>query len=402
MNVRTQSLVARTFACEPRPDLLDTLAPGGFAWIREGVGFVAGGVTVRVAAGDVDRVLCDIHVEDHVRRPGSGAIAVGSLPFLDAAAGTMTIPAWVEGQAADGSAWRTEIGPPETVGVDRDGRAGLPTAPGGAGEPGRTRSECLTARDQWDAAVRSVLADIEAGSVTKVVLARTVRVDTEHPVDPIWLLRRLAAREPDRYLFASDGIVGASPELLVRRAGTEVISRPLAGTAPWPHGAAALDALNRSPKDRHEHAVVVDAIARCLGAQCATVDIGPTAAVGLADLAHLSTTVRAAAHAETPSALGLALALHPTPAVGGLPVAAALEHIHRWEPRGRGRYAGPVGWVDGRGDGAFAVALRSAELDGRRVFVRAGAGVVVGSEPAAEWREIDAKLAPVLRALTVR
>lgn len=374
--------------------------PEGFVWLRDGVGFVTGGVAARVPAHAVDEYLCAIEVRDDVELPGTGALAVGSLPFLDAGRATMTIPAWIEGRAADGSSWRTDIRPDDHA--DQDVRE--PTvSPTVRPAPGRTHSECLTTRDEWRTAVRAVLDAIDSGELAKAVLARTVRVHAEQPIDPIWLLRRLAAREPGRFLFATDRIVGASPELLIRRAGTEITSRPLAGSVPHPQSTHALDDLTRSAKDRHEHRLVVDAISSQLISSCAHVDVGATTAVPLADVAHLATTIHAVAGPATPSALALALALHPTPAVGGAPVAAALEHIERWEPSGRGHYAGPVGWVDARGDGEIAVALRSAELvgnDGRTVLVRAGAGIVAGSEPDAEWTEIDAKLTPVLRALT--
>ncbi len=402
LDVETRALVARTVRGDPageRIDPIDRFGPDGFVWQREGVGFVTGGVAARVPARRVDDALAGIEVRDDVGQPGTGAIAVGSLPFLGAAEHVMTIPAWVEGRATDGSAWRTEIGPGDRT------RVGTPdpaTAVDRSG-PGATRAECLTTSDAWRRAVDAALAEIRAGRVEKVVLARAVRIEAERRIDPVWLLRRLAAREPGRFLFATDRVVGASPELLVRRAGSTVTARPLAGSIPDPHDADDLDRLARSAKDQHEHRLVVDAIARELARSCTTVAVGATTPVPLADVAHLSTTIRAVAGPDTPSALSLALALHPTPAVGGTPTDAALALIERWEPHGRGHYAGPVGWVDARGDGELAVALRSAEIvaaDGRRALVRAGAGIVAGSKPELEWAEVDAKLTPVLRALT--
>lgn len=408
VEIATQSLIARTVRRDPPRreghEVLDAFAPGGFAWMRDGVGFVTGGVAARVPASAVDECLRTIEVRDDVELPGTGAIAVGSLPFLQARNAEMTIPAWIEGRAPDGSEWRTDI----RTDIRTDGRTDHdvpePTVRSSDDSgPGQTHSECLTTRDQWHAAVTAVLAAIDAGDLEKAVLARTVRIHTEQRVDPIWLLRRLAAREPGRFLFATDQMIGASPELLIRRTGTAIISRPLAGSVPDPQDMHALEELAGSAKDRHEHQLVVDAIANKLTASCTQIEVGATTAVPLADVAHLATTIRAVAGSGTPSALALALALHPTPAVGGAPVTAALEHIARWEPHGRGHYAGPVGWVDARGDGEIAVALRSAELvgnDGRTALVRAGAGIVAGSEPDAEWTEIDAKLTPVLRALT--
>ena len=145
----------------------------------------------------------------------------------------------------------------------------------------------------------------------------------------------------------------------------------------------------------------MEAVRATLAAHCTDLEVGPTATLGLADLAHLATPIRATAGPTTPSALDLALALHPTPAVAGTPTGAALDFIASHEPD-RGRYAGPVGWVGATGDGQFAVALRCAQLlgpDRRRALLHAGAGIVAGSTPDAEWDEIEAKLTPMIRAL---
>jgi isochorismate synthase EntC len=193
--------------------------------------------------------------------------------------------------------------------------------------------------------------------------------------------------------------VGASPELLVRRHGSTVESRPVAGTT-VADGAEALDALAHSAKDNREHRFVVDAIADALGDVCGALDIAPVPEVMVfGPVAHLATPVRGRLHDPRPSALDLARLLSPTPAVGGTPRAAALSTIAALEDFDRGRYAGPVGWVDARGDGEWAIALRGAELDGTRARLVAGAGIVEGSEPDAEWAETQAKLEPMLRAL---
>ena len=392
---RRPTLVARTVLASFEGELLDRAVPDGFTWLRDGSGFVAGGVATEVPARDATAYLQDIEVHDEVHRPGTGAIAVGSLPFLDTASATVTIPAWVEGRAPDGTSWRTEIGRRDAPAAP-PARAIVPPVT----SPGTTRTRCLTSPDHWERAVESVLAAIGAGEVTKVVLARTVHVEAAQAIDPRWLLGRLQAREPGRYLFAHAGSVGASPELLVSRTGRDVLARPLAGTVPWPAEEHAIEALLQSGKQQREHAIVVNAMAATLSALCSDLDVGAPVALRLADVAHIATTVRAHAGPDTPSALGLALALHPTPAVGGTPTDRALEYIARAEPHGRGRFAGPVGWVDAQGDGEIAVALRSAEIDGPTARVRAGAGIVAGSDQQAEWDEIDAKLTPMLRALT--
>ena len=391
-------LVARTVHSACDGALLERADPDGFIWLRDGAGFVTGGVAAKIPAQDAEARLRDIEVHDGVHRPGTGAIAVGSLPFLETDIAMVTVPAWVEGRAADGTGWRTEIEPSDGLATQHQRRASaLPFA-----GPGVTRARCLTTPEHWDRAVETVLCAIDADEITKVVLARTVQVEATDLIDPRWLLARLQAREPGRYLFSHAGSVGASPELLVSRVGTDVLARPLAGTVPWPAEEYAIDALVHSGKQQREHAIVVAAMVSTLGALCSDLDVGRPEALRLADVAHLATTVRAQARPETPGALGLALALHPTPAVGGTPTRRALEYIARVEPHGRGRFAGPVGWVDANGDGEIAIALRSAELSGTTATVRAGAGIVAGSDARTEWTEIDAKLTPVLRALTNR
>jgi menaquinone-specific isochorismate synthase len=165
-------------------------------------------------------------------------------------------------------------------------------------------------------------------------------------------------------------------------------------------GDAALRALAHSAKDNREHRFVVEAIADGLGGACRELDVGmvPDVAV-FGPVAHLATTIRGTLAAPEPSALELARRLHPTPAVGGTPRAAAVAAIPNLEGFDRGRYAGPVGWVDSRGNGEWAIALRCAELDGPRARLVAGAGIVEGSDPGAEWAETQVKLEPMLRAL---
>jgi menaquinone-specific isochorismate synthase len=259
-------------------------------------------------------------------------------------------------------------------------------------------------RAQGDAAVDRVLAEIAHGSVQKVVLARDVRITADEPFDVARIAGRLRADQPGCFVFSFDGLVGASPELLLARNGLDVWSRPLAGTTPRVDH-AALGLLAASAKDAHEHRFVVDALVEEFRRRCgASVRVAGPEIVPFATLAHLATTisgrlpsVQAADAAD--SALEFARAMHPTPAVGGTPVARAISLIDELEPGGRGRYAGPVGWVDADGNGEFALALRSAEIDGAEAVLRAGAGIVAGSDPDAEWAETEAKLTPMLSAL---
>jgi isochorismate synthase EntC len=207
------------------------------------------------------------------------------------------------------------------------------------------------------------------------------------------VLAHLRGSQPGCIVYADGGFVGASPELLVRRRGDSFVSRPLAGT-----GATAAQ-VAASGKDAREHRFVVDAVLDALAPLARDLRADAPATMELADLAHLATTVTGRVREDDCSALDLALALHPTPAVAGTPTPAALRAIEALEPLPRGRYAGPCGWVDANGDGEFVVALRCADLDGHRARLYAGAGIVTGSQPDAEWSETQAKLEPMLRAL---
>jgi menaquinone-specific isochorismate synthase len=388
-------------------DLLGRLAPDGFAWLRDGCGFVTAGVAGRIpvgpgpgrfeqAAADLARFFGAIQIDDTVDVPGTGPLAVGALPFSDSAPGELIIPAVVVGRDAAGAAWITEIDP-----------ARVP-APAGAAAPG-TNGVSFSAKEhpdrgEWTANVRRVLGAIGAGHVRKVVLAREVVLEGDKPFDRRALLERLGRSHPTCFTYAAGGFVGASPELLVRRRGDEVESCPMAGTVA--RGAtpgeddALVDALSHSAKDAEEHSLLVTAVVDALAPLCTD---GPEAAhaevVRLPTVSHLATRVRGRLTLPAPSALSLAGTLHPTPAVGGLPRPAALAAIATLEGFERGLYAGPVGWVDARGDGEWAVALRGAELDGSRARLVAGAGIVAGSDPDAEWAETEAKLQAMLSAV---
>ena len=370
-------------------DLLDALiescTPHGFAWLHHDIRLVATGVAATVAPDDAAAALAAIEAEDPLGLPGTGAIAVGALPFDPSVDGELVIPARVLGQA-HGRAWVTEIGP-------ADAEAST-THPG----PARFTVGATRTRAEWEAIVARAIDAIRRGELEKVVLAREVIVEGDQPFDVRDVIARLVHQQPGCFVYASDGLVGASPELLVRRTGAVVESRPVAGTA-VAEGEESLRALAESVKDTREHRFVVDAILEVLAPASTTLDAGAPEVAVFGPIAHLATPVRGTLAGDAPDALALARMLSPTPAVGGTPRAAALTAIRELEGFDRGRYAGPVGWVDARGDGEWAIALRGAELDGTRARLVAGAGIVAGSDPAAEWAETQAKLEPMLRAL---
>ncbi|MFN2606775.1 MAG: isochorismate synthase MenF, partial [Acidimicrobiales bacterium] len=346
--------------------------------------------------------------DDPLRLPGTGPLALGAIPFHDSVAGELVVPALVVGRTPGGRAWVTRTGPA----LDGDGahrtfgdRGPVGRAVAGA-DVGPTRLAVGTeeGRDEWTAAVRSALARIAAGPLAKVVLAREVVAQGDRPFRRRAVLCRLRAADPSAFTYAVGGFVGASPELLVRRRDSRVVSRPMAGTAPRGTSRVQDDRLvsdlMASAKEAEEHALVVGAVRAALAPVCRELvaDARPDA-VRLPTVTHLATTVAGHLAAPPPSALALAGLLHPTPAVAGLPRAEALAAIAELESFDRDRYAGPVGWVDARGDGDWAVALRCARLEGARARLAAGAGIVADSDPDAEWAETEAKLAPMLAAL---
>ncbi len=367
-------------------DRLAAIEPSDFAWLHHETRLVATGVAARVAPDDVDAALAAVDTDDPLALPGTGALAVGALSFDPAVPGDLVIPARVFGWV-DGRAWVTEIG---ATAVD----ARPAVAP-----PSRFSVVASRSRAEWDTAVETALAAIARGDFAKVVLAREVLIEADAPFDLVDVLRRLRAQQLGCFVYASEGLVGASPELLVRRTGLTVESRPVAGTT-VADNEEALRALAHSAKDNREHNFVVEAIADSLGRVCRDLAVGMVPDVAtFGPVAHLATPIRGELTEPAPSALELARLLHPTPAVGGTPRAAALAAIPALEGFDRGRYAGPVGWVDARGNGEWAIALRCAELDGTRARLVAGAGIVEGSDPAAEWAETQVKLEPMLRAL---
>lgn len=377
---------ARTRALGTVPSLIELLEEAGstgFVWHRDGLTLVTSDLRI---AGDAD-ALAGIPHEDHVGRPGSGPIAVGALPFGgDSPDAQLSIPIRVVGIDADG-AWCTELEGDDRVEPMPD-RSSRETNP--------THHEPAADRAHWDAMLDVATREIETGRIDKVVLARAVDLHTS--ATRARVLRRLIDHQPGCFVFADGGFVGATPELLVRRHGAAVTSCPMAGTT-------TLDAasrLCRSDKDAREHRFVIDAVTEVLRARCASVTVpeGPEVR-RFANYAHLVTPIEAElAPGSATSALALALALHPTPAVAGTPTATARALIAELEGFDRGSYAGPVGWLDARGDGEFAVALRCAELTDGAARAFAGAGIVAGSDPDAEWAETEAKLAVMVDALT--
>jgi menaquinone-specific isochorismate synthase len=256
---------------------------------------------------------------------------------------------------------------------------------------------------QWAAAVEDAVRRIGEGQLEKVVLARDLLAQADSTIDARWPLRRLADAYPGCWTYCVDGLVGATPELLVRRERGLVTSRVLAGTirrtGDDQHDLALAGALARSSKDLEEHEYAVRSVAEALAPHCSSMFVPEAPFVlHLPNVMHLATDVTGVL-ADRSGALDLAAALHPSAAVGGTPTALALEAITDLEQMPRGRYAGPVGWIDAAGEGEWGLALRCGQLDGSRVRLFAGCGIVAGSQADAELAEAQAKLVPMRDAL---
>ncbi|MDH3682035.1 MAG: isochorismate synthase [Acidimicrobiia bacterium] len=346
--------------------------------------------------------------------PGTGPVAFGALPFDRSSPGELLVPEIVIGRGVDGRRWLTIVGD-GSVGVDDalersratlDGgtaggaQAGLPTP-----QPTSYDLRSQVGPEVWrDGIVATARDRIRAGGLQKVVLARELVLRTDAPIDRTAVLDRLQATFPSAILFAVDGFLGASPELLVGRHGDVVRAHPLAGTAPRSSDPAADQVLAAgllsSTKDRWEHQITIDWLLDGLLPFCSYVDAEPEPSlVSLANVHHLGTLVEGRLSSPSASVLELVAALHPTPAVGGDPQVEALGLIAEIERTDRGRYAGPVGWVDAEGNGSFAVGIRSAEIDGLEARLFAGVGVVADSEPEAELAETRAKFRAMLGAM---
>jgi isochorismate synthase len=397
----------------------------GVLFERERRGFGGRGLALRVAvprtspaaaAGAVADALGAIVTEDSVGRPGTGPVALGALPFAAGTPGSLIVPEVLVGRDEDGTRWVTTVlaadHPPsahdELVGQVVETatlRSRSATWAGvGADVPTRFDVRASRAPAEWQAALVAARDELRAGAGRKVVLAREVVVAADRPLSPLAIVDRLRAAYPACTLFAVDGFVGATPELLVARRDDRVRAQPMAGTAPRsadPTTDARLAAaLLSSAKDQAEHRITIDMVHDTLLPYCSYLDeeAQPTV-VAMANVQHLATLVEGRLSGPPASVVELMVALHPTPAVGGSPRPAALDLIARYEQLDRARYAGPVGWVDAAGNGEWAVGIRSAEIDGGTARLFAGVGVVADSDPDDELAETQAKLQALLSAV---
>jgi len=405
-----QSVCVRLGAGDADIDPLELGARTGLLWSRNGLILAGINEAARIpvsrpgGAARAQAELADLAGPSDLALPATGPLAFGAFPFDREAPGELIVPQVVVGLDPAGNRWMTTVG----IGHD-DGLSlarSLLTTPADTA-PQATSYELRSAitPEQWRDDVVAVVRDrIRQGEFNKVVLARELLLDTNEPIDVAAVLRRLHQSFGTAIIFAVDGFVGASPELLVSRDVEMVRAHPLAGTAPRSsdpvRDGELAAALNVSTKDQTEHRITIDWLLDNLLPYCSYVDAEPEPAIiTLPNVHHLGTKVEGRLSTPAASVLELVAALHPTPAVGGDPQAAALQAIDQVEPGDRGLYAGPVGWVDGAGNGEFAVGLRSGHIRGKTASVWAGVGVVNESDPEAELAETRAKFQAMLGAL---
>jgi menaquinone-specific isochorismate synthase len=405
---RTAEVAASTGL--PR-QLLDLLpADHSAAWLRRGEGMVAWGEAARYETEGPDRFTDAVDwwrsvsdsavVRDEVTVPGTGLICVGSFGFADDPGDSVLIvPRVVVGTRGDRS-WVTVIGNDELAPFPDLVAQAEVAAPRNV-----TFADGAMSGAAWETVVDQAVTRIGAGELEKVVLARDLVATADSDIDVRWPLRRLADQYEMCWTFHVDGIFGATPEMLVRRERGLVTSRVLAGTirrtGDDEHDLALAGQLARSSKDLEEHEYAVRSVAESLAPHCSSMNVPEVPFVlHLPNVMHLATDVAGVVHdSDGATVLELAAALHPSAAVGGTPTKVAVEMIAEIEGMERGRYAGPVGWMDSDGDGEFGIALRSAEINGNQVRLFAGCGIVADSDPEAELAEAQAKFLPVRDAL---
>ncbi|MHA3023129.1 isochorismate synthase [Mycobacterium sp. BMJ-28] len=347
--------------------------------------FVLSGPSGTVLADGVTRRYPQISGAQRALRAGEASIVLGALPFDLSAPAALFTPQRVEFAS------------------------GLPDWPVAAAPAVRSR-ETLPTGAVHRARITEAVRRLRESALDKVVLARALKLTADGSWDPRSVLRRLAAADPAATVYLAElgsagTLVGASPELLVARVGESVICQPFAGSAPR-SADPAVDAANAaglaaSEKNRREHAFVVDAMRTALDPLCVDLQIAAEPELHSTDaLWHLSTPIRGRLRERGTTALDLALALHPTPAVGGVPTDAAAALIAELEGD-RGFYAGAIGWCDARGDGRWVVSIRCAVLspDGRTALAHAGGGIVAESDPDDEVDETTTKFRTILTGL---
>lgn len=378
-------------------------------WIRGGEGLVGFGVYKKFEVSGEDRfkeahkwwqqILAEFTIQNNVHGIGTGPILFTSFAFDPKDTSELIIPKIIIGQR-NGKSWITWIGDqkqPEIKKIEISSQSGEITWANGTIE-----------EEKWRNQVSKAIDAIKSGRLEKVVLARDLKANSTTKIDLNNLLQKLEIEYPSTWVFLVDGLVGATPELLVRLNKSLITSRVLAGTIQKTgnedRDLALAASLAKSSKDLEEHEYAVKSVADSLAPFCSSTNVPESPFVlHLSNVMHLATDVTGVLNdsAKQADIFTLIENLHPTAAVCGTPTNVAKKLISELETMNRSRYAGPVGWIDAQGDGEIAIALRCGELsDGNKsIRIFAGCGIVAGSDPITEYAESQAKLMPMRTAL---
>ena len=378
-------------------------------WIRGGEGLVGFGVYKKYEVSGEDRfkeahkwwqqILSEFTIQNNVHGIGTGPILFTSFAFDPKDTSELIIPKIIIGQR-NGKSWITWIGDqkqPDIRKIEISSQSGEITWANGTVE-----------EEKWRNQVSKAIDAIKSGRLEKVVLARDLKANSTTKIDLNNLLQKLEIEYPSTWVFLVDGLVGATPELLVRLNKSLITSRVLAGTIQKTgnedRDLALAASLAKSSKDLEEHEYAVKSVADSLAPFCSSTNVPESPFVlHLSNVMHLATDVTGVLNdsAKQADIFTLIENLHPTAAVCGTPTNVAKKLISELETMNRSRYAGPVGWIDAQGDGEIAIALRCGELsdDYKSIRIFAGCGIVAGSDPITEYAESQAKLMPMRTAL---
>jgi menaquinone-specific isochorismate synthase len=397
-----------TTHCGEHLPLLDLLPDSNpVAWLRAGEGLVGWGSFARTTVSGPERFsdarkwwlkqLESFAITNSVHGNGTGPVLFASFSFSSDEESVLIIPQVIVGKKGDKS-WITWIGssPQPDLNVSAPDLI----------HNSITWDSDEHADDAWKSRVSTAVDRIQSGKLDKVVLARDFTGHSDKDIEPRTILKKLAAEYPSTWNFSVAGLVGATPELLLRLSRKMVTSRVLAGTISKTgndeRDLALAASLARSSKDLEEHLYAVKSVADALEPFCTSTNVPDAPYVlHLANVMHLATDVTGAiaeklAHVD---AFTILEQLHPSAAVCGTPREQAGQLITEIESMSRGRYAGPVGWIDAAGDGELGIALRCGQINGDSIRIFAGCGIVAGSDPDKELAESVAKLVPMRSAL---
>jgi len=379
------------------------------AWVRSGDGLVGFGEYKKIELKGENRFvaarkwwelqLAEFNIQNNVHGSGTGPILFSSFSFDPDQISVLIIPEIIIGQK-NGKSWITWIGDSKQPDLGKLNKSPISS--------GIAWKEGSISESNWRTQVGSAIDAIKSGKLEKVVLARDISASSKSEINVRGLLQRLEIEYPSTWIFLVDGLIGATPELLVRLSKSLVTSRVLAGTirktGNEDRDLTLAASLAKSSKDLEEHEYAVRSVAEALAPFCSSTNVPESPFVlHLSNVMHLATDVTGVLNdsAKQADIFTLIEKLHPSAAVCGTPTEEAKQLIKKLEQMNRGRYAGPVGWIDAHNDGEVAIALRCGQLSSDRKMIRifAGCGIVAGSDPVTEFAESQAKLMPMRTAL---